>query len=452
MFENVLFLVADSLRQDFVATNLTETPTLDKLREEGVEFTRARSPGPGTSVSMPAVLSGAFPFTYGYKNISSSRPMIAPVLSDEGYSTAGYHSNGWCDSAHGYDHGFDDFKYFTGDQATDPVIEAGQRLLRELTSEFPNFPRLTALRRTKFGEFASELLLRGLKRTVPEARNDVTVDAAVLHDRALNWLDEASAPRFIWHQYMDTHFPFKAPNSEFTPGKQLWLNYQMTRNRIADKSIPPAEQRSLLKLYCEEISYLDRELGKLLNELESQGELSKTLIIFTADHGELLGEYGQFAHNSARLGSPLTHVPFIIWSEKFSDKKVHSPVSLVDIVPTIYDLLDIPQPDGLDGQSLRPVIERNDTPETPAISEMGHDPISFDAPPSKETTVVSVETQEGISIGDWLNNNPPSRDLDEYELLCERREALNPENNSYTSNSSMDSEARQRLQDLGYLE
>lgn len=452
MFENVLFLVADSLRQDFVATNQTDTPAIDKLREGGVEFTRARSPGPGTSVSMPAVLSGAFPFTYGYKRINPNRPMIAPILSDKGYSTAGYHSNGWCDSSNGFNRGFDDFEYFINDQPNGLINNSGRRLLRELTSGFPNFPRLTELRRTSFGEYASRFLIQTLARAVPESRNDVTADASQLHGRALNWIDETTAPRFIWHQYMDTHFPYMPPNSEISSAKQLYLNYRMTRNRIADVSIIPQEQRSLLKLYREEIEYLDNELRKLLDKLEARGELSNTLIVFTADHGELLGEFGQFAHKSARLGSPLTHVPLIMWCEDFPKKKVREPVSLVDIVPTLYDYLNVPSPDGLDGQSLRPVIEKEETPITPAISETGHDPMNFDVPPSKDTTVVSVETDNGIIVGDWLHNNPPSSELDEYQLLNERREILDITDDSYTEASDMDNETKQRLQDLGYLE
>lgn len=452
MFENVLFLVADSLRQDFVATNQTNTPAIDKLRADGIEFTRARSPGPGTSVSMPAVLSGAFPFTHGYKRINPNRPMIAPTLSDGGYSTAGYHSNGWCDSSNGFSRGFDDFEYFTSNQPSGLINNQGRKLLRELTSGFPNFPRLTELRRTSFAEYASRFLIRTLAQTVPESRNDVTADASRLHSRALNWIDDTTAPWFIWHQYMDTHFPYMSPNSEMPASKQLYLNYRMTRNRIADVSISPQEQRSLLKLYREEIEYLDYELGELLDKLEARGELSNTLIVFTADHGEMLGEYGQFGHKSARLGTPLTHVPLIMWCKDFPSKKIHTPVSLVDIVPTIYNYLGISSPDGLDGQSLQTVIEKDAMPVTPAISEMGHDPMDFGGPPSKDTTVVSVETENGIIIGDWLHNNPPSQNLDEYELLCERRETLDVKDNTYSENDDMDNETKQRLQDLGYLE
>jgi arylsulfatase A-like enzyme len=251
---------------------------------------------------------------------------------------------------------------------------------------------------------------------------------------------------------MDTHFPYMAPDSEISPARQLYLNYRMTRNRIADVSITPQEQRSLLNLYREEIEYLDYELGELIDELDAREELSDTLIVFTADHGELLGEYGQFAHKSARLGTPLTHVPLILWCQDFPSKKVHTPVSLVDIVPTIYDYLDIPSPDGLDGHSLRPVIENDARPVTPAISEMGHDPMNFGGPPSKDTTVVSVETDEGIRVGDWLRNDPPSENLDEYELLRQRREALDAKDDTYSVDSDMNSETKSRLQDLGYLE
>ncbi|ESP88952.1 sulfatase [Candidatus Halobonum tyrrellensis G22] len=452
MFENVLLLVADSLRQDFLATNQTDTPTLDRLRRDGVDFTRARSPGPGTSVSTPALLSGAFPFTYGYKDISPDRPMVAPRLSEAGYDTAGYHSNGWCSAERGYARGFDDFHQFTEDRAADPVVRGVRRLLRELKSGFPNHPRLTDLRRTELGEAVGNRVFEAVARTIPEARNDVTVDASKLHGRLLEWVDATASPRFVWHQYMDTHFPYMAPDSEFTPSEQLWLNYRLTRNRVAGRSIPPAEQRSILGLYREEITYLDRELGTLLRGLESRGELSETLIVFTADHGELLGEFGQFGHRSARLGSPLTHVPLVVWSEDLPARRVHTPVSLVDVVPTIYDYLGVAPPDGLDGRSLRPVIDGDEEPTTPALSEMGHDPMDFGGPPSKETTVVSVETDSDLVVGDWLHDDPPSEDLPEYELLRGRREMLDAGDDSYAGDSDMSGGTKRRLRDLGYLE
>jgi arylsulfatase A-like enzyme len=251
---------------------------------------------------------------------------------------------------------------------------------------------------------------------------------------------------------MDTHFPFMPPNSDFTSGEQLYLNYLMTRNRIADLTITPPEQRSLLKLYREEITYLDSELERLFNKLKARGELSKTLIIFTGDHGELLGEFGKFGHKSARLGSPLTHVPLLIWGDDIPDKTIRSPVSLVDIVPTIYDYIGISPQDGLDGHSLRPVIESGEQPKTPAISELGHHPFAYSGPPSKDTTTISVETDNGLIVGDWLNNNPPSEQLSEYEILRERREELNVEHETYSDNNDIDSATKQRLQDIGYLE
>ena len=83
---------------------------------------------------------------------------------------------------------------------------------------------------------------------------------------------------------------------------------------------------------------------------------------------------------------------------------------------------------------------------------MGNDPQNFGVPPSKDTTVVSVETNNGMIVADWLHNNPPAEDLEEYELLQKRRELLKQNEDSYSEDSDMDSEAKQRLQDLGYLE
>lgn len=452
MFDNVLLLVADSLREDFVATTRTDTPTLDKIREEGVTFTRARSPGPGTAVSMPAILSGSFPFTHGYINITPEHPAVAPILSDNGFSTAGFHSNGWCDANHGYDRGFDLLEDVEVEQPEGLLTTPSRWLLRELSSGFPNFPKLTRFRRTEPMELVTKGVIDVVAELAPAARNDVTADAATINDRLIEWIQDSNGPRFGWAQFMDTHFPYMPPSSEYSTKDQIKLNYRMTRNRVSDRSIAPKDQRSILDLYCEEINYLDSELEKLFEELEDQGELSNTLIIFTADHGELLGEHGTFAHKSARLDSPLTHVPLIMWAKNLPNKWIHDPVSLVDIVPTVYDYFDITNYGSVDGCSLRPVIEGDRTPKTPAISEMGHDPQDFQGPPSKETAVVSIETERGLFTADWLNGNVPDTSSDEFELLYNRRSEIEDTGNSNVGEQLQDDSAQKRLKDLGYLE
>lgn len=452
MFDNVLLLVSDSLREDFVATSRTDTPTLDRIREQGVTFTRARSPGPGTAVSMPAILSGSFPFTHGYINITPEHPAVAPRLSENGFSTAGFHSNGWCDANHGYDRGFDRLEDIEVEQTDGPLTTPSRWLIRELSSGFPNFPNLTKFRRTGPMELITKGIVDAVAKLAPAARNDVTADASSINDRLVEWIQNSDSPRFGWAQYMDTHFPYMPPDSDYSRKEQIRLNYRMTRNRVSDKSITPKDQRSILDLYSEEINYLDSELQKLFQELEDQGELSKTLIIFTADHGELLGENGKFAHKSARLDSPLTHVPLVVWAEDLPSRWVHEPVSLVDIVPTVYDYFDIVNHSSVDGCSLRPVIEGDDTPKTPAISEMGHDPQDFQGPPSKDTAVVSIETERGLFTADWLNGDVPTTSSDESELLYNRRSEIKDTGGSNVGKQLQDDSAQKRLKDLGYLE
>lgn len=452
MFDNVLLLVADSLRRDFLTTSRIHTPSIDRLGSEGVAFTRARSPGPGTPVSMPSILSGSFPFTHGYIEITADHPVISSKLSNNGFSTAGFHSNGWCDADHGYDRGFDMLEDIDVDRSEGPLINPSRWLIRELSSGFPNFPNLTKLRRTQLMELLTRSVVDGLSKIVPDAKNDITADASEVHNRMIEWVDESTTPRFGWAQYMDTHFPYMAPNSDFDHSNQMKLNYRMTRNRVADRAIDPEDQRSILELYREEIRYLDSELERLLSELEERNELSKTLIIFTADHGELLGEYGKFAHKSARLDSPLTEVPLIMWADNLPDRTIHQPVSLVDIVPTIYDYLNIDIPSSIDGHSLRPVIDQNKSPETPAISEIGHDPMNFEGLPSKKTTVVTIETEDRLVTADWLNGDIPNTESEELDILRNRRSVVQEDHSSDVNKHTQDSTTKKRLKDLGYLE
>jgi choline-sulfatase len=100
------------------------------------------------------------------------------------------------------------------------------------------------------------------------------------------------------------------------------------------------------------VSMLDDQLKRILNFLEKNDLKQNTTIVFTADHGDYLGDHGMFFKRYFHEGS--TRIPLLIYSPKMNlaNKRYEQPVGQEDIVPTIYDLIDVEGPKGMDGTSL----------------------------------------------------------------------------------------------------
>ena len=101
------------------------------------------------------------------------------------------------------------------------------------------------------------------------------------------------------------------------------------------------------------------ELEKLFAALEHDGLLANTLVVLVSDHGEEFLEHGQVMHGLAQYEESV-RVPFLLWGPGVPrDVRVPESVSLVDVMPTVLDLLGMPAPEGLDGRSLRALDPRN---------------------------------------------------------------------------------------------
>ncbi len=155
-----------------------------------------------------------------------------------------------------------------------------------------------------------------------ERRGDRTTD------RAIRWLRETrDDPFFLWVHYFDPHAPYQLPNS-----------------------VAKATQGNP---YDGEIAFVDEQLGRLLEVLEDLDSTEETLVVVVADHGEGLGDHGEFSHG-VLIHDATLRVPLIMRAGRRLGGGVHirRRVSQVDLVPTLLSLLGISPPDGLDGFDL----------------------------------------------------------------------------------------------------
>jgi len=178
----------------------------------------------------------------------------------------------------------------------------------------------------------------------PGAEFEAQRGAEAVVGRALAWLDGVGEePSFAWVHLFDPHMPYDPPEPE--------------RSRY-----PGAP-------YDGEIAYADRMIGRLLDGYRDRGLYGRTLVVFTADHGEALGEHGELTHG-VFLFEPTVRVPMVMRAPGQSGgQRVVEQVRLIDLVPTVLDLLELGPAEGVDGRSLVPLLRGDDLEPVPAYLE-----------------------------------------------------------------------------------
>jgi arylsulfatase A-like enzyme/Flp pilus assembly protein TadD len=162
---------------------------------------------------------------------------------------------------------------------------------------------------------------------------------------ALRWLGTARRPFFCWVHLFDPHYPYLTHADRY--GEQY-----------------------LEQPYDAEIRYVDEQCERLLQFLENANLSDRTIVLVVGDHGEALGQHGERSHSMLLYNSTL-HVPWIMSAPRVTrpGSRVAANVSLVDVLPTVLDCLDLPVPDGLSGRSLRPALAGRDIAARPIYAE-----------------------------------------------------------------------------------
>ncbi|RMH42533.1 MAG: hypothetical protein D6689_07835 [Deltaproteobacteria bacterium] len=165
------------------------------------------------------------------------------------------------------------------------------------------------------------------------AKNETNADRIVADAIALlrGWAEDPSHPPFLlWLHFYEAHYPY-------------------VRHPQFDFGTSPRAR------YLSEVAWIDSQIGKLLAALDDLGLAGDTAVVFTGDHGEEFGEHGGETHGDLYIED--LHVPLLIAAPGAKAQRFGSPVSAVDVAPTIAELLGVPIPDAFDGDSLLPWIE-----------------------------------------------------------------------------------------------
>jgi arylsulfatase len=315
--EHIILLTADALRADHLSCygyHRETSPALDQFAEESIRFTNAYSASSHTREAVPALLTGKYPDVAIDSKYHLGSDTIASTLSEEGFATAGFHSNPFISRAYGFDQGFDVF---------DDDLHLGQHKLIALA-----------------------------QRALDKVRNRHYARAEEINERSLTWIDSLADEErfFLWNHYMDTHGPYEPPGEYAALYADQGLsgrNAQSLYQRAIDDSgsITEEEQQLLIDLYDAEIRYNDEHIGAFLDELRERGLLERSLVIVTADHGDAFGEHGYYEH-PRYLHEEITHVPLFVRPPDGHSESVEAPVSTLDVVATIEETVRRNNSDG----------------------------------------------------------------------------------------------------------
>lgn len=367
---NVLFIISDDLNNELGCYGhpLVKSPNIDRLAARGVRFDRAYCSFPLCGPSRNSLLTGLYPNSTGiHSNSQIFRQTIPKQLSmpqafrQQGYFAARigklYHYN--VPNSVGTN-GHDD----PGSWELELNPAGVDRLVEQPDEIFSLTP----------GQFGGTLSWLASPR--PEAQHTDALqaaDAAWVLERCARQQDR---PFFLAVGFFRPHTPYVAPQSYF----ELYPEHQMpvvqgVKEDQAD--IPPPglgsykkEQdaltddlrRQALQAYYASISFMDAQVGKVLDALDQHGLTESTIIVFTSDHGYHTGQHGLWQKMS--LFEESARVPLIVAAPGVTQPgtAAASPVSLVDLFPTMGELCQVKTPTNLQGQSLVPMLKDVNVP------------------------------------------------------------------------------------------
>jgi len=496
---NVLFVVMDTVRKDHLTPygyDRPTTPTLAGFAEEALVHEQAVAQAPWTLPVHASMFTGLYPAEHTATQEAPYLPedvgTLAEALSSAGYATACYSSNAWITPYTRLTAGFDRqdnfFEVLPGEALSGLAADLWQRVL---DSRF----RWVADRLVEVGNEVHEHLAGG------EGADSKTPE---IIDRVQAFTDDhAGDDWFAFINLMDAHLPYYPPEEyreAFAPGVDPADVCQNSKEyNSGARDIDDAEFDDIRGLYDAEIRHVDAELGRLFDHLTETGQWDDTVVVVCADHGELHGEHGLYGHEFC-IYDPLVNVPLLVKHPDLDPGRTDEQVELLDLYDTVLEsaaATDAPGGVGArpfePGRSLlsagrdvadgeyafvdyhRPVVELNQL-ETKA-AEAGID-LEADSrfysrmraarrPDGKyirneripdEAYRLDADPGETDPVGLGGDGGPADPVIEGVREALERFEARAADEWDATTTDAdealdhMDAEAKERLQDLGYME
>lgn len=400
---NVLLITCDQLRACSLGcygNDVIKTPNIDRLAARGVCFDRTFTAAPVCAPNRGAICTGRYPTVHGLTINGMQLPKqeltLMEVLRQAGYRTFGT----------GKMHFGPQWKFPPkGERNIDPPPDRTFSPQPE-PSEMPwyGFEQVQLTEDHRVGPYTDYLAAHGYNTwddphsfTYPQSICTRSIfpeehfQTTWIADRAIDFMRDRSAnkPFFGWVSFVRPHHPFVAPapydtmydpkdmpvpirregEEEDWPQKyqnKYHANFKVTgrggHEGVGMDTFTDADFQKVRAYYYGMISLIDKQVGRMMDTLEQQGQLDNTVVVFTSDHGEMLGDHGLLFKGTAY--DEVTRVPMIVSGPGIDvqGERRDAFCCSIDLMPTVLDLAGLQTPDTVQGQSMTTLV-RDPAPE-----------------------------------------------------------------------------------------
>jgi arylsulfatase A-like enzyme len=310
---HVIVISLDTARSDFFGcygSTFVQTPHIDRLAKESILFSNCMTVVPTTLASHTALFTGKYPHNHGTPRngfmISKENMMLAEVLKDDGFHTAGFLGSFALDSrfdfSQGFDHYDEEFEQFVGVDG----VQQNERTAQSVT------------------------------------------------DAVISYLENTGTPGnlFLFAHYFDPHAPYSPP-VEYC---RLYERNTAYRSWLRETQVDLSAKIDAIKAFCYagEITYTDEHVGRLIDYLKQKGILDEAILIVTSDHGENFQEHfenwnhGHTVYQTTMQSICIVRLP----GAARAGTRVDQLFSNIDILPTLLEYLGLDTPGGIDGEAV----------------------------------------------------------------------------------------------------
>ena len=355
---NVILIMTDQQKRDSLSVygnSVCQTPNLERLASEGTVFDYAFTPYP---VCVP---SRVMTFTGRYSHVTRSRANTILMQPDQDHLIGRLNDAGYTTALSGKNHCFTrpdldrfDFVWECGHGGpSDPPDEVSARAKRFIPESRIN----------------SRCWGTATNPNPPES-----LGTALTVTHAIDFIDSrpSDRPFFLWCSIADPHTPLQTSEpyaSMYDPSvvsipeqledeiKTKPIAQQLDHKALCGDMVSEDDIRRVTAMYYGMNTYIDNEVGRLLDHLDASGLTRDTVVIYVSDHGEYLGEH-RMIRKSKALYDCLTRIPMIVrWPGRVpSGERREEFVEIIDLMPTILDAAELDHPGGLQGRSLLPLM------------------------------------------------------------------------------------------------
>jgi arylsulfatase A-like enzyme len=367
---NLLFLWTDEQRADTLAVNGNTTyrvPALNRLASRSISFTRCYDTQPVCTPARCSVMTGLYPHTTGLTVNNIPLPpdvkTVPELLADSSYRTAymgKWHLGDELFAQHGFE------KWVSIEDSYNQHFTAGRD--KEKRSDYHHFLLSRGYKPEQGNRFSRKFAVSRPPEHTKPAFLAAEASKFILENRAEPWM--------LYVNFLEPHMPFTGPYNDLhseaeaplprnypgTPVEREPEAYRRSRERFLKEGFDGHDLKTragwqrINRNYAGLCTLVDQAAGRILWALEASGQAENTIIVFTSDHGDMMGSHtlltkGVLYEEAMRIPL-LLRVPF----RNQKPQRIDHPVSQIDLAPTLLDLMGAKPGQGLPGQSLVPLL------------------------------------------------------------------------------------------------